>query len=160
MVLWPDMSTRVVNGTDELRTLVGQEVGVSEWMTMEQSRISAFAETTEDRQWIHLDAERAKTESPYGATIAHGFLTLSMLSEFSREAVDVQGDFRLRINYGLNRVRFPAPVPSGARVRGRFVLASVKDFDGGVEVTWTATVEVEGGTKPALVAEWVTRLYQ
>ncbi len=150
---------RVVNGIDELRTLVGQEVGVSEWMTMEQARISAFAETTEDRQWIHLDTARARTQSPYGATIAHGFLTLSMLSEFSREAVEVRGDYRLRINYGLNRVRFPAPVPSGARVRGRFALAAVKDFDGGVEVTWTATVDVEGGAKPALVAEWVTRLY-
>lgn len=153
------MAARVIEGIDELRTLVGQEVGVSEWFTMGQDRIGAFADTTEDRQWIHLDRDRALRESPYRSTIAHGFLTLSMLSEFSREAVDIRGEFKMRINYGLNRVRFPAPVPSGARIRGKFTLAAVEDFDGGVQVVWNAVVEVEGGTKPAVAAEWLTRLY-
>ena len=153
------MAARVIEGIDELRTLVGQEVGVSEWFTMGQDRIGAFPDTTEDRQWIHLDRDRALRESPYRSTIAHGFLTLSMLSEFSREAVDIRGEFKMRINYGLNRVRFPAPVPSGARIRGKFTLAAVEDFDGGVQVVWNAVVEVEGGTKPAVAAEWLTRLY-
>jgi acyl dehydratase len=126
---------------------------------VDQERIAQFAETTGDRQWIHLDSARARTESPYRSTIAHGFLTLSMLSELSREAIDIRGEFKMRINYGLNRVRFPAPVPAGARVRGHFTLASVEDFEGGSQVTWTVIVEVEGGAKPALAAEWVTRLY-
>ena len=149
----------LIQGIPELRTLVGREVGVSQWFTVTQQQIDQFAETTLDRQWIHIDAERAKAESPYGATIAHGFLTLAMLSEFSREAIDIQGGFSRRINYGINRLRFPAPVLSGARIRGRFVLGTVKDVEGGVEVVWNATVELEGSTKPALAAEWVTRLY-
>lgn len=154
------MPTRVVNGIAELKTLVGQEVGLSEWFRMGQERIAQFAETTEDRQWIHLDEARAKAESPYHGTIAHGFLTLAMLSEFSREAVEIRGDFKMRINYGLNRVRFPAAVPAGARVRGRFVLMAVEDVEGGVQVVWGVTVEVEGrGTKPAVAAEWVVRIY-
>ena len=151
--------SRIVNGIEELRSLTGQEIGLSDWFLVDQQRITQFAETTEDRQWIHLDAERAGVESPYGSTIAHGFLTLSMLSEFSRQAVDIRGDFKMRINYGLNRVRFPAPVPVDSRIRGRFVLAKVEDFPGGVQVVWNVTVEVEGGVKPALVAEWVTRIY-
>ncbi len=153
------MPTRTIDGLAELRTLVGQEVGQSDWFTVDQQRISHFAGTTEDRQWIHLDAERAAAESPYHTTIAHGFLTLSLLSEFSRQAIDIRGDFKMRINYGLNRVRFPAPVPAGCRIRGRFTLAAVEDFDGGAQVVWNAVVEVEGGAKPALVAEWVTRIY-
>ena len=155
------MATRIVKGIEELRTLAGQEIGESDWLLVDQQRIAQFAETTEDRQWIHLDAGRAAVESPYRSTIAHGFLTLSLLSELSREAVDIQGDYKMRINYGLNRVRFPAPVPAGSRLRGRFTLASVDDFDGGsgVQVVWNVLVEVEGGVKPALVAEWVTRLY-
>ena len=153
------MPARVVNGIDELKTLVSQEIGVSDWFQVAQERIAEFAEATEDRQWIHLDAERARAESPYRSTIAHGFLTLSLLSEFSREAVDIRGEFKMRINYGLNRVRFPAPVPAGSRIRGRFTLAAVEDFDGGAQVTWAVIVEVEGGGKPALAAEWVTRLY-
>lgn len=154
------MATRIVKGIEELRTLAGQEIGLSDWLLVDQHRIAQFAETTEDRQWIHLDAERAAVESPYRSTIAHGFLTLSLLSELSREAVDIQGDFKMRINYGLNRVRFPAPIPAGSRVRGRFTLASVDDFKGGgVQVVWNVVVEVEGGVKPALVAEWVTRIY-
>lgn len=153
------MANRIVNGIEELRTLVGQEIGVSDWFLLDQQRIAQFAEATVDRQWIHLDAERARTESPYHSTIAHGFLTLSLLSEFSRDAIDIRGDFKMRINYGLNRVRFPAPVPAGSRIRGRFTLNAVEDVEGGVQVVWNAIVEVEGGTKPALAAEWVTRLY-
>ena len=153
------MPSRIVNGIEELRTLVGHEIGLSDWFLVDQQRIAQFAETTEDRQWIHLDSDRASRESPYQSTIAHGFLTLSLLSEFSREAIDIRGDFKMRINYGLNRVRFPAPVPAGARIRGRFALAAVEDFEGGVQVVWTVIVEVEGGAKPALAAEWVTRLY-
>ena len=153
------MPSRIVNGIAELKTLIGQEVGLSSWFLIDQQRIAQFAETTEDRQWIHLDAARAATDSPYQSTIAHGFLTLSMLSEFSREAIDIRGDFKMRINYGLNKVRFPAPVPAGSRLRGHFTLASVEDFDGGAQVVWTVIVEVEGGAKPALAAEWVTRLY-
>ena len=153
------MPSRIVNGIEELRTLVGHEIGLSDWFLVDQQRIAQFAETTEDRQWIHLDSDRASHESPYQSTIAHGFLTLSLLSEFSREAIDIRGDFKMRINYGLNRVRFPAPVPAGARIRGRFTLAAVEDFEGGVQVVWTVIVEVEGGAKPALAAEWVTRLY-
>ena len=153
------MPARVVNGIDELKTLMNQEIGLSDWFQVAQERIAEFAEATEDRQWIHLDTDRARGESPYQSTIAHGFLTLSMLSEFSREAVDIRGEFKMRINYGLNRVRFPAPVPAGSRIRGRFTLAAVEDFDGGAQVTWAVIVEVEGGSKPALAAEWVTRLY-
>jgi acyl dehydratase len=153
------MPARIIQDLEELRSLVGQEVGQSEWFGVDQERIAEFADATEDRQWIHLDGERAKAESPYRSTIAHGFLTLSLLSEFSRAAIDIRGEFKMRINYGLNRVRFPAPVPAGSRIRGRFTLASVEDFDGGVQVVWNALVEVEGSAKPALAAEWLTRLY-
>lgn len=150
---------RIIEGIEELRSLVGQELGVSDWFTMSQERITAFAEVTGDRQWIHIDAERAARESPYKTTIAHGFLTLSLLSDFSQQAVEIRGDFSRRINYGINRLRFPAPVPAGSRIRGRFALHSVEDVEGGVQVIWNATVEVEGGVKPAVAAEWVTRLY-
>jgi acyl dehydratase len=127
---------------------------------MDQSRIQAFAEVTEDSQWIHLDTDRARRESPYGTTIAHGFLTLSMLSEFSRQAIDLRGDFRMRINYGLNRVRFPAAVPSGSRIRGRFTLAGIEEVPGGWQVTWDCVLEVEGQLKPAVVAQWLIRIYR
>lgn len=144
---------------DELRALTGQEVGASGWVEVTQERIDRFAEASGDRQWIHVDPERARRESQQGKTIAHGFLTLSLLSELSREAVEVKGDFRMRINYGLNRVRFPAPVPVGARVRAHFTLLSVEDFPGGAQLTWSAVVESEGGGKPAVAAEWIVRYY-
>ncbi|HWQ52926.1 MAG TPA: MaoC family dehydratase [Bryobacteraceae bacterium] len=144
---------------DELRALTGQEVGASGWVEVTQERIDRFAEASGDRQWIHVDPERASRESQHGKTIAHGFLTLSLLSELSREAVEVKGDFRMRINYGLNRVRFPAPVPAGARVRAHFTLLSVEDFQGGAQLTWSAVVESEGGGKPAVAAEWIVRYY-
>ena len=145
---------------EQLKSQVGEEVGASDWVMIDQSRIEAFAQVTGDHQWIHTEPQRAKTESRYGRTIAHGFLTLSLLSRLSHEAVDVSGAFRMRINYGLNRVRFPAPVLEGSRVRARFSVLSVDDVEGGHQVVWLVTMEVEGSAKPALVAEWVIRYYR
>ena len=147
-----------IESVAKLAELVGREVGVSEWLEVSQGRIEQFAEATEDRQWIHTDPERAARESPFGTTIAHGFLTLSLLSELGRTAVAVRG-VRMGINYGLNRVRFVSPVPAGSRVRGRFTLAAAKEFDGGMEVTWKVTVEREGGEKPCCVAQWLVRYF-
>jgi acyl dehydratase len=144
---------------DDLRTQVGKEVGISAWREVTQSQIDQFAEVTGDHQWIHIDQERAKRESPYGTTIAHGFLTVALLSQLINEAVEIEGDFKLRVNYGFNRLRFTGAVPSGVRIRGRFTLQSIKDVDGGVELTWLSTVEIEGRDKPALVAEWLGRTY-
>jgi acyl dehydratase len=144
----------------ELARLTGQEIGVTDWLTIDQNRIDAFAEASGDRQWIHVDRERAKRESRYGRTVAHGFLTLSLLSRLTSEAVEVRGDFGTRINYGLNRVRFPAPVPEGSRIRARLTLQELKDVDGGHQIIWLVTVDVEGSEKPALVAEWLIRLYR
>lgn len=150
---------RIIETIEELKSLIGHEVAVGEWFPVEQSRIDAFADATGDHQWIHQDVERAKTDSPFGQTIAHGFLTLSLLSQLSQECFEIRGDFKMRINYGLNRVRFPAPVPAGSRIRARFTLQSLEEFDEGYQAVWTATMEVEGGRKPALYAEWVVRLY-
>jgi acyl dehydratase len=113
---------RIIETIEELKSLIGHEVAVGEWFPVEQSRIDAFADATGDHQWIHQDVERAKTDSPFGQTIAHGFLTLSLLSQLSQECFEIRGDFKMRINYGLNRVRFPAPVPAGSRIRARFTL--------------------------------------
>lgn len=154
------MPVRVIDGLEELRSLVGSEVGQSDWFEVTQSLIDQFAEATRDRQWIHVDPERAKSESPFGRTIAHGFLTLSLLSQLAKQALEVRGDFKMGINYGLNRVRFPAPVPSGSRIRGRFTLQSLEEISGALQLTWAATVEVEGASKPSLVAEWVVRYYR
>ena len=141
-----------------LRDHVGQEVAISDWLAVSQDRINQFAEATEDRQWIHVDPERAARESPFKETIAHGFLTLSLLSELGKRAMSVAG-VRMGLNYGLNRVRFVSPVPAGSRIRGRFTLATVKEIDGGVEATWKVTVERDGGEKPCCVAEWLVRYY-
>jgi acyl dehydratase len=145
---------------EQLKSHVGQEVCASDWVVIDQPKIDAFAQVTGDRQWIHTDPRRAKTDSRYGRTIAHGFLTLSLLSRLSHEAIDVSGTFRMRINYGLNRVRFPAPVLEGSRVRARFSVLTVEDVEGGHQVVWLVTVEIEGSEKPALVAEWVIRYYR
>jgi acyl dehydratase len=139
----------------ELKDSIGREVGVSEWVTVTQDMIDRFADLTGDHQWIHVDPVRAKTDSPFGATIAHGFLTLSLISNMTHQAVEVTGTFKMAINYGLNRVRFVSPVPAGSRVRGHFAPQAVSDS----EVIWLVTVEREGGDKPALVAEWVARFY-
>ena len=151
---------RIIESAEELRSLTGQEVAVGDWLTVEQSRIDAFAGATDDHQWIHQDVARARQESPFGRTIAHGFLTLSMLSSLSRQCFEIRGEFRMRLNYGLNRVRFPAPVPSGARIRPHFTLQSVEEFDAGYQAVWVVTMELEGSPKPALYAEWVIRLYR
>lgn len=153
------MAARIVESLEGLRSLVGQELGVSDWLTITQERITRFAETTEDRQWIHIDVERARRESPYKTTIAHGFLTLSLLSHLTKQAIEVRG-VRMGVNYGLNRVRFPAAVPAGARIRARVRIDSVKDVEGGCEVVYGVSVECEGVEKPCCVAEWVVRLYQ
>lgn len=144
----------------EIEAWVGREVGLSDWIEVDQERITAFADVTGDRQWIHLDSERAQTESPYGTTIAHGFLSLSLLSSMAHSAFRIEGERRMTINYGLNRVRFPSAVPSGARLRGRFTLAETQGFDGGVQLTWNVVVNAENMEKPCVAAEWVTRLYR
>jgi len=151
---------RVIESIDEIRSLVGQQVGESDWFEVTQSRIDAFAGATLDHQWIHVDTGRAQTESPFGRTIAHGFLTLSLLSHLAKQAVKVEIPFKMGINYGLNRVRFPAPAPVGSRIRARLALQSVDEQPEYVQVIWAATVEVEGNQKPAMVAEWVVRYYR
>lgn len=151
------MPLRTIESSD-LPSLVGQEVGVSDWFLMDQALIDAFAEVTGDRQWIHLDAGRCRAESPYGSTIAHGFLTLSLLSHLHASSVEIRGQQRV-INYGLNRVRFPAPVPAGSRVRSHSTLQSMEAIAGGMQLNWLITVEMDGQTKPALVAEWLVRLH-
>ena len=137
---------------------VGREVAVSPWLEVTQERINQFAEATEDRQWIHIDPERAARESPFKVTIAHGFLTLSLLSELARLTMSV-GGVRMGINYGLNRVRFISPVPAGTRIRGRFALDGLEEIKGGVQATWSVTVEREGGDKPCCAAQWLVRYY-
>jgi acyl dehydratase len=142
----------------ELEGRVGQEVAISPWMEITQERIDTFAKAIDDFQWIHVDPERAR-KSPFGGTIAHGFLTLSLLSHLIEQSFDYS-DRKMGVNYGLNRVRFTSPVPSGSRVRARFTLAKYEKIEGnGVQVTWTAVVEIEGKDKPALVAEWIGRGY-
>jgi acyl dehydratase len=141
----------------ELEQLVGQEIGVSEWITVTQERIQLFADATNDHQWIHLDADRAKA-GPFGATIAHGFLTLSLLPEMAASAFEVR-QTRMGVNYGLNKVRFPAPVPSGSRVRGRFKLIAYEPLDGGAQLTTQVTMEREGTDKPVCIAESIGRRY-
>jgi len=153
-----EMSATEIQSIDELRPLAGQEVAVSDWFEVTQERINLFAEATEDRQWIHTEPERAARESPFKTTIAHGFLTLSLLSELMKRAISV-GGLRMGINYGLNRVRFISPVPAGARIRGRFTLQAIEDIRGGVQATWSVTVERDGNDKPACVAEWLVRYY-
>ena len=149
------MSALTIRG---LESRVGEEVAVSPWIEISQQRIDTFARAIDDPQWIHVDVERAK-QSPFGGTIAHGFLTLSLLSHLSERTFSFS-DRRMGINYGLNRVRFTSPVPSGSRVRARFTLAKFEKIEGnGVQVTWNTTVEIEGKDKPALVAEWIGRHY-
>jgi acyl dehydratase len=150
---------RIVNGIDDLKTLIGREAGCSEWHTITQQQIDAFAEVTGDHQWIHVDTGRARRESPYGVTIAHGFLTVSLLSTLIEEAIILQGDLKMRINYGFNRLRFTSAVPAGSRLRAHFTVNSLKEVEGGVEIAWGVIVEIEGQAKPALAAEWLDRSY-
>ena len=141
----------------ELSSRVGQEVGVSPWLTIDQQRVDDYARVVDDPQWIHTDVERAKT-GPFGTTIAHGFLTLAMLSNLIEQTFSFD-DRKMGINYGLNRVRFTAPLPVGSRIRAHFVLGSWEQTDDMIQTVWNITVEREGGEKPVLVAEWVTRAH-
>ena len=133
---------------------------MTDWLRITQERIQQFADATEDHQWIHIDPERAGRESPFGATIAHGFLILSLLGYFLRQAIQIQSGVRLTINYGLNRVRFPAPVRVGSRIRARVSLQTYKDLPGHVEAVYGIAVEAEGSEKPCCVAEWILRYYR
>jgi acyl dehydratase len=145
----------------DVRTLndrIGQEITVSDWLEVTQSRIDRFAEATGDNQWIHVDPARAATESPFKTTIAHGFLTLSLLSPLIRDSLQFSG-LRMAINYGLNRVRFVSPVPAGARIRARITVQAVEEVTGGFQVTWQVTIEREHGGKPACIVEWLVRYY-
>jgi acyl dehydratase len=141
----------------ELQPLVGQHIADSDWIPIDQRRIDLFAEATGDHQWIHVDPVRAAT-GPFGTTVAHGFLTLALLPEMGANAFDV-GDVRMGVNYGLNRVRFPAPVPVGSRLRGRFTLLSYEPIEGGAQLTMEVAIEREGSTKPVCIAESVSRRY-
>ncbi|MGA8004699.1 MAG: MaoC family dehydratase [Burkholderiales bacterium] len=141
-----------------LENRVGEEIAVSPWLEITQERIDLFAKATEDFQWIHVDPERAKG-SPFGTTIAHGFLTLSMLPKLTESTFEF-ADRKMGVNYGLNRVRFTAPVPAGSRIRGRFMLAKFEKIEGnGVQTTWSVTLEREGGDKPVMIAETISRHY-
>ena len=148
-----------IKNPQALKEFVGGEIGVTEWFPVTQERIEQFAEATEDRQWIHLDRARARKESPYGDTIAHGFLTLSLLSHLMKEAIQVQGGVRLAVNYGLNRVRFPAAVRADSKIRARIALLELKELSDAVEATYSVNIENEGSAKPVCVAEWIVRYY-
>ncbi|MGW0211400.1 MaoC family dehydratase [Streptomyces sp. NPDC003233] len=146
-----------VNGLDELKKLAGGDLGTSEWIEVSQERIDTFADATGDHQWIHTDPQRA-AQGPFGAPIAHGYLTLSLFIPLFTELLDVQG-VTTKVNYGLNKVRFPAPVKVGSRIRLAARLTSVEDVPGGVQITVDGTIEVEGGTKPAAVLQSLSRFY-
>lgn len=154
------MPPLVVENLEALKDLVGREFAVTDWFEVTQQRIQQFADATEDRQWIHLDSDRAQKDSPYGTTIAHGFLTLSLLSHFSKQALQIRNGAGMIINYGLNRVRFSAPVPAGSKIRARFTLQSLKDVGHSTEAVLSVVIEVQNQSKPACLAEWVIRIYR
>ena len=147
----PDVDVSTLGGR------LGEEIALTDWLVVDQDRVNQFADATGDHQWIHVDPARA-AESPFKGTIAHGFLTLSLISVLARSAMTFPG-VRMAINYGVNRVRFPSPVPVGARIRGRFSVAATEQVAGGIQVTWGAAIEREGSDKPCCVAEWVVRYY-
>lgn len=153
------MPPLIVKSPQVLKEMLGKEIGVTEWFRVTKERISRFAEVAEDRQWIHLDEKRAARESPYRSTIAHGFLTLSLIGYFVEQAIEIEGGVRLAVNYGLNRVRFPAAVRSGTRIRGRVFLLDVRELPDSHESIFRVTVECEGSEKPACTAEWIVRYY-
>ena len=148
-----------VKTLDELRQFSGREIAVTDWLEVTQDRIQQFADATGDHQWIHVDPDRARRESPYGAAIAHGFLTLSLVSHFVRGAIHL-ADIRMAINYGLNRVRFPSPVRAGSRIRARIALQSLRDLPDSVEAVFLITIDAENSEKPCCVAEWLARYYR
>ena len=148
----------VFPNAEAVHAAVGQELAVTDWVTIDQARIDGFAQASGDFQWIHVDVERARRESPYGCTIAHGFLTLSLLGQFFEASLSQSLPFcDIGLNYGLNRVRFTAPVPVNSRVRGRFTLLKVEPIERGLQLTFAVTVDIEGQDRPALVAESVVR---
>jgi acyl dehydratase len=149
---------RVIRGLDALKGLVGQDLGTSPPMEVSAERIAAFADATDDHQWIHLDAARAAKESPYGGVVAHGFLTLSLIPALRAAALSIEG-VRMAVNYGSNRVRFPAPLRAGRSIRGQFTLQSYESIEGGAQVVILATVREDNAAKPCCVAELVTRMY-
>ena len=149
---------RVIASIEELKSLIGQEVAITDWFAITQERVNLFADATGDHQWIHLDAERCRRESPFGGTIAHGFLTLSLLPMMLESALSMPSA-KMGVNYGLNKVRFPAPVPVGSRVRGRMALLEVEDIGDGTQIVFKVTMEREGGDKPVCVAESIVRRY-
>ena len=153
------MPTLVLESLQSLKAYAGREIATTGWLAMTQERIDRFAEATGDRQWIHVDPERAQRESPYGATIAHGFLTLSLMSHFMREAIQLPNDVRRTINYGLNRVRFPAPVRAGQKIRARIRLQSCREMPDSVEAVFDIAIEAEGAEKPCCAAEWILRYF-
>ena len=153
------MPPLVLKNPQALKEFVGKEIGVTEWLGMTQERIDQFAQATEDRQWIHLDAARASKDSPYGATIAHGFLTLSLASHFISEVMQIQSGVRLAVNYGLNRVRFPAAVRTGSRIRARVALLAWKELPDSAQAIFNIAMEIEGSDKPGCVAEWIVRYF-
>jgi acyl dehydratase len=152
------MAQTTVDGVEGVQGLVGRHLGHSGWVTVTQEQVDLFAEATGDSQWIHVDVERAKAESPFGGPVAHGYLTLSLLPMLMPQIVEITG-FGMGVNYGLEKVRFPSPVPVGSRIRAGAILDSATPFDGGVQMVATVTIEVEGGTKPAMVATSVSRRY-
>jgi acyl dehydratase len=149
----------MIENLDALKDFIGREIATTDWFEVTQDRIRQFAEATEDRQWIHLDHDRAQRESPYATTIAHGFLTLSLLSHFAKQAFHIQHGVGMIVNYGLNRVRFPAPVPANSKIRARFTLQSLQDVVNAKEAVFSIIVEVEGQIKPGCVADWIVRFY-
>ena len=149
---------RVIESLSQLKELIGQEVAQSNWVEITQERVNQFAEATGDLQWIHIDVERSRRESPFGGTVAHGFLTLSLLPMLMADAISTP-DVKMGVNYGLNKVRFPAPVPVGSRLRARLTLQAVEDIPGGAQMTWLVTMEREGSDKPVCVAESISRRY-
>lgn len=156
MSLAGSTSTRVFTGLDDFRAAVGEHLGTGPWFVVDQRRIDGFADVTEDRQWIHVDTERAKA-GPYGATIAHGYLTLSLIPRLGAEIFRVDGP-RMAINYGVNKVRFPEPVTAGSRIRAVASLVEVTDLAAGVQAVVRYTIEIDGRSKPACVAETVRLL--
>jgi acyl dehydratase len=153
------MTPLLIKNPQALKEMTRREVGVTEWFQITQERVHQFAEATEDRQWIHVNRKRASQESPYGTTIAHGFLTLSLISYFVKELIDIQDGAGLAVNYGLNRVRFPAPVPSDSKIRARIFLLASKEMADSIEATFTVIVENDHSDKPSCVAEWIIRYY-
>ena len=154
------MPPRVIEDLDDLKNFAGREIGMTDWLVITQERIQQFAEATEDRQWIHVDRERAKRESPYHTTIAHGFLTLSLLGFLMKQAIQIKSGVRIAVNYGLNRVRFPSPVRADSKIRGRFTLLTLKEVSNAFEAVFSVSVESEGAEKPCCAAEWVVRYYR